>query len=226
MTQTQIVERRAQVDASEKERRKGQELRASESVDRRIEGFAALFNQHTVVGWFVEVIDPGAFLTADITRCACLKNHDESLILGRVSNGTLMLETREQGYWYQCDVAETGIGNDALAEIRRGDLHESSFGFTIRRAVWEEVDRSTFVGVIAEKDLDNISHGGKVNIRRIMEIGTLWDVSPVTWAQYQGTTVEVLRDLETEAENRNDGTMAINVLDFYLKVNEATLICH
>lgn len=142
---------------------------------RTIEGYAAVFNSRTKIGWFEEEIATGAFDDA-IKRsdCRALFNHDNNHLLARQSSKTLTLELDEKGLKYRFDAPNTQTGNDILEMIARGDLAESSFAFTVKSESWEE-----------EKD-DN----GKWHYRRVIkEVDILYDVSPVTYPAYADTSV-------------------------------------
>ena len=98
---------------------------------RRLEGYAAVFNERAEVGSFTEVILPGAFRTSlsrgrDILG---LVDHDQSKILGRTRSGTLHLSEDQRGLAFVLDVPETQLGHDILALAGRGDLGGMSFGF-------------------------------------------------------------------------------------------------
>ena len=65
------------------------ELRKSDD-GRKMRGTAVVFNQLSEnLGGFREQIDPAAFDAADISDVRCLFNHDDSMVLGRTSSGTL-----------------------------------------------------------------------------------------------------------------------------------------
>ena len=83
---------------------KGIEVRQDTDDGPVITGYAAVFNQASVdLGGFTEVIRPGAFANVldrgdDIVA---LWNHDVNYVLGRVSNGTLVLYEDELGLRYE-----------------------------------------------------------------------------------------------------------------------------
>ena len=94
---------------------------------------------------------------------------------------------------------EKGLEYESKLPSSRGDVHElisegyiyeSSFAFTIAKAVWEEVDRSLLAGQLSDTDLDELSYGGKVLVRRLEKGRELFDVSPVTFAAYEGTSTD------------------------------------
>ena len=79
---------------------------------------------------------------------------------------------------------DTTEGNDLLVMIKRGDISQSSFAFTVRASEWiEEVDGST--------------------LRVITDCEMLYDVSPVTYPAYQDTSVTARKKAE-EAPKKPD----------------------
>jgi len=181
---------------------KGMEIRASED-GKIISGYAAVHNQLSEdLGGFREVILPGAF-----TRCLgaapdvrCLFNHDPNLILGRTKAGTLSLAEDPVGLNYDCDVPDTQTGRDVLTSIRRKDVDQCSFAFSVNKQNWRE-----------EKAAD----GTFQVIRELIDVD-LYDVSPVTYPAYPQTTVSA-RSLwpdgepEEVREHRAGGAPAVSV---------------
>lgn len=112
------------------ERRAGIELRA---VGRKLEGYAAVFDQEARVADFREIIRRGAFADAikggrDILA---LSDHDSSKVLARTKSGTLRLAEDSRGLHFSLDVPETTAGRDVLALAERGDIGGASFGFSV-----------------------------------------------------------------------------------------------
>tara|TARA_R110000765_G_scaffold225396_2_gene329404 strand:- start:525 stop:2363 length:1839 start_codon:yes stop_codon:yes gene_type:complete len=138
-----------------------------ENGEMIIEGYAALYNNETDLGAFRESISPGAFddVLADDVRA--LINHDPSLIIGRSSAGTLQLSTDEHGLKYVVKLGEQQYAKDLYTSIKRGDITQSSFAFTIQDQTWSE-DRST---------------------RKVEKVGKLLDISPVTYPAYKSASV-------------------------------------
>ena len=150
------------------------ELRASgDEGSRVVTGHAAVFDvlSHPIMD-FRETIAPGAFAESiknDDIRA--LWNHDPSRVLGRNKSKTLTLTEDDRGLAFEMDVAETGVGNDALVSIRRGDVDEMSFGFITIEDEWTQ-----------EPD--------ELAIRTLVKVRLL-DVSPVAFAAYPDTDVAV-----------------------------------
>ncbi len=146
-----------------------------DSESRRIVGYAAVFNSasETLWGSFIEEVDSAAFDEADMSDVRALFNHDANKILARTPR-TLSVEIDNAGLRYKFDMPDTTAGNDLLESMRRGDVTQSSFGFTVIEDEW--IDRSA---------------DGLLPLRRILKVGQVFDVSPVTYAAYPETTSEV-----------------------------------
>lgn len=176
------------------------ELRSGDGEDSRpkVVGYAAKFDKESSnLGsekyQFREIIKPGAFddVLKDDTRA--LFNHDPSLILARSKNGegTLDLAVDEVGLRYEFEIPDTSAGRDLHESLKRGDVDQSSFGFIVAPGgdVWEE-----------RSDED----GKNFITRTINKIGSLLDVSPVTYPAYPDASV-ALRSLEQfQKENRSE----------------------
>lgn len=171
----------------------GVELRAAKDGvgPGTLVGYAATFNQASVdLGGFVEVLAPGAFSTVLEDDCRCLRNHNDDLILGRSTAGTLRLEQDADGLRYECDLDDTSAGRDTARMVKRGDITGCSFQFTIADggATWD------FAGDVAK--------------RTITKVGRLYDVGPVTFPAYESTrvdmrSVEAARAAAQEAQTRH-----------------------
>lgn len=160
----------------------------TEGGEMRIGGYGAIFNKYTNMGWYAEVVMPGFFDGIKDDRCACLFNHDQNIVLGRKKNDTLSLKIDANGLDYESLLpAHRG---DVYELVQRGDVYESSFAFTTMKSAWEEVDRSMLTGLLPESDLDALTYGGKITVRRLEKGRELFDVSPVTYAAYEGTTTD------------------------------------
>ena len=145
-----------------------------ENGEMIIEGYAALYNSETDLGVFRESISPGAFDDVLNDDVRALINHDPSLILGRSSAGTLELSTDEYGLKYRVKLGEQQYAKDLYTSIKRGDISQSSFAFTIKDQSWSE-DRST---------------------RKVEKVAKLLDVSPVTYPAYKSATVAARKEEE------------------------------
>lgn len=163
---------------------------ASDAADGKmiIGGYGAVFGQYTNMGWYAEVVEPGFFEGIKDDRCACLFNHDPNQVLGRKKNGTLTWKVDANGVDYSAILPTSRA--DAYELVKDGYVYESSFAFTTLESSWEEVDRSLLAGALSEDDLNQLSYGGKITVRRLKKGKELFDLSPVTYGAYQGTTTD------------------------------------
>ena len=145
-----------------------------------IQGYAAVFNKLSEpMGFdgFREMVMPGAFtrtLKGDADVRA-LVDHDPARIIGRRKAGTLELRQDDVGLKVRIRPPDTSAGRDIVESIRRGDIDQMSFAFSVNGREGEGWDDDDKVREL--RDLD------------------LFDVSPVTFAAYPDTTVAV-RSLE------------------------------
>jgi uncharacterized protein len=123
---------------------------------------------------------PGAFADAIAGQndVRALKNHDDSILLGRTTSGTLRLWDSPEGLRYEVDLPDTTGGRDVAIEIQRGDMTGSSIGFTVLEEKWE-------------------SRSDGAEVRTILK-AKLWDVSPVTYPAYAATQVSTRSQQEIE----------------------------
>jgi len=153
------------------------EFRAEEGDGRTVSGYAAVYRSVSNELWgFEEVIEPGAFDSADFSDVRALFNHNPDHILARTSSGTLNLSNDEDGLKYEFEMPDTTLGRDLLVMMKRGDISQSSFAFTIKEDSWEERE-------------------GSLPLRHIRQIDKVYDVSPVTYPAYEQTSASV-RSLE------------------------------
>lgn len=194
-------------DKMEKEIRTfGLELRAMDKEEKRtVRGYAATFESRSGdLGGFIETIDREAFAETDMEDVRALFNHDSNFVLGRTKAGTLRLMVDESGLAYEIDMPDTQLGRDMYESIKRGDISQSSFAFTI-------------------EDDEYLKEGDTV-YRTIKKIKKLYDVAPVTFPAYESTSVQArkideLKNKELKEENSN--TDAIRQRDLYLlKLNK------
>ena len=146
------------------------ETRVDSTEDGRdlVVGHASVYDSRSNnLGGFYEFIERGAFNEELISNSdvRALINHDPNLILARNTSGTLNLTADERGLKYEFEMPETSYGKDLAISMKRGDITQSSFAYTV-----------------AEDDWSTDADGN--NIRTIKKIDRLYDVSPVTYPAY------------------------------------------
>lgn len=150
-----------------------------------LEGYAAKYDSETEIGgWFREVIRPGAFTRAlaEGQDVRALWGHDNRIVLGRRSAGTLEVNEDATGLKFRVVLPDTQAGRDAATSIKRGDVDGMSFGFRAVRERWTEEE-------------------GKPELRELLDLD-LVEISPVAFPAYPDTSV-AKRCLETFRAERS-----------------------
>ena len=154
------------------------EVRAEETEQGAIiTGRPIVYNSQTDIGYFDEVIESGALNSTDLTDVRFLVNHDMSripLARSRRNNGnsTMRLEVNEYGMDIRVnlDVENNAEARALYSAVRRGDVTGMSFKFSIERETWENLE-------------------SEHPLRRIQEIGSVIEVSAVTFPAYKATEI-------------------------------------
>ncbi len=152
------------------------EVRAEETdAGNIITGRPVVYNSRTDLGWFDEIIEPGALNNTDLTDIRFLVNHDTSkipLARSRRNNGnsTMQLTTDNDGLGIRVtlDTENNSEARALYSAVQRGDISGMSFMFGIRDEEWEDLDSDH-------------------PTRHIKDISTIVEVSAVTFPAY-GTT--------------------------------------
>lgn len=145
----------------------------------KLRGYAARYGTFADIGRFRETIQLGAFdkvLGKKYKRfdVPALVNHDQSQLIGRESNGTLVLSSDERGLRFEIDPPDTQLGRDVQTLVRDGYLTGCSFAFTVDDAgqSWSHAEDGQLV-------------------RSINEVSGLFDVSIVSTPAYASTSVSL-----------------------------------
>lgn len=158
-----------------------------EDEKRTVEGYALLFGVSSDNLGFEEVIERGALDgVLGISDVFALLNHDHSKgILARAKNGngSLSLEVDTKGLKYRFEAPKTALGNELLENLRRGEIDQSSFAFTVADGgeKWERQKNGVWK-------------------RTISKFERIYDVSPVYNAAYSQTSVYMRGKEEAEKE--------------------------
>ena len=143
-----------------------------------ITGRPIVYNQRTNMGYYDEVIESGALDKTDLRDVRFLVNHDTSKIpLARSrnnnANSTMQLSVDNDGLAIRVDL-DTENNTEARAlysAVQRGDISGMSFMFLVNSDEWEGLDTDH-------------------PLRRIKEIGTVVEVSAVTFPAYDTTEIQ------------------------------------
>lgn len=165
------------------------EIRASENGEEYvIDGRPVVYNSPTdIYGMFEETIMPGALDDADLSDVRFCKNHDTSNVFARLKNGkgTMTLTPDEKGLRMSAgvDVPNNPLAATLYSEVTRGDITGMSFMFTVDAEHWED---------------ENTDYPK----RFIDKIGTIIEVSAVTFPAYEDTEINARDKNAVEAAKR------------------------
>jgi HK97 family phage prohead protease len=156
--------------------RSGNPVRVESRADGKptIVGYAAVFydpndpgTEYPMYDDLVERLMPGCFdraMKEDDVRG--MFNHEDSLLLGRTSSGTMRLSVDRRGLRYEIDPPDTQAARDLMELLRRGDVTGSSFSFSPDDTSYRDADGVYVIERNAVK---------------------LWDVGPVAFPAYTST---------------------------------------
>lgn len=168
----------------------GSELRAG-GDSRKIEGRSIVFNSLSQdFGGWKEEISPDAISDEIINASDILflLNHSDSRgILGRKrkGSGSLSTDIREDGVYFSFEAPQTSLGDELLEYLRRGDITQCSFAFTVDDDNWEEQEDGTY-------------------IRTIKKFHRIYDMSAVYTPAYTDTEVKCARFAEIKAQEAEE----------------------
>ena len=152
------------------------QTRENEEGTGTIFGRPIVFNSRTDLGWFDEIIDPRALDAADLTDVRLCLNHDTGYVYARSRrnnpNSTMRLNVNTLGMDIEADLAikESPKAQDYFSAVSRGDISGMSFMFSIDGEEWENLESDH-------------------PLRRITKIGSVVEVSAVTFPAYGQTEI-------------------------------------
>lgn len=160
-------------------------------------GRPIVFNQETVI-WeydgvqYKEVIDSKALNEAKMDDVVLNIDHSGKPA-AKTKNGTLKLELRSDGLYMEADLSQNATGRELYEDIKNKFYDKMSFAFSV------------------EED----SYNRETHTRTILKIKRLYDVSAVTFAAYEQTSIsarswaEAQHEIEAAeaAEKKPEGSM-------------------
>lgn len=155
------------------------EVRAEQDAEQGsiITGRPIVYDSRTDLGYFDEIIEGGALDRTDLTDVRFLINHDFNkipLARSRRNNGSstmlLTVDSEGMGIRVSLDTENNTEARALYSAVERGDITGMSFAFTVRDELWENIDTEH-------------------PTRRIKDIGTVVEVSAVTFPAYQATEI-------------------------------------
>lgn len=155
------------------------EVRAEESESGSIiTGRPIVYESATDMGYFTEIIERGALDNANLTDVRFLVNHDVSripLARSRRNNGNstmqMIVDDSGMNIRVKLDTENNAEARALYSAVQRGDISGMSFMFSIEREEWADIE-------------------SEHPIRRIKEIGSVVEVSAVTFPAYDATEIQ------------------------------------
>ena len=149
---------------------------------RILSGYAAVFNSESKdLGGFTEMISPTAFEgVIERSDVFAVLDHDRNKVLARskMGKGSLELNIDSKGLQFRFEAPDTTRGNDVLSMVKRGDLTDASFCFTVEDESRQKREDGSY-------------------LRTINKIGDLFDVAICYNGAYAESYTEVaLRSLD------------------------------
>lgn len=173
------------------------EVRAEETEagEKIITGRPIVYGSRTDLGYFDEVIEPGALNMTDLTDVRFLVNHDTRMIplaRSRRNNGNSTMKLTPDQIGLNLDFVKLDIENNTTSRalysaVEREDITGMSFMFSVDDEEWENLDSDH-------------------PTRHIRAISSVVEVSAVTWPAYDATEInarskEALENAKLALEN-------------------------
>lgn len=141
-----------------------------------VKGRPIVYSSRTDIGWFDEIIEPGALDSTDLSDVRLCLNHDTSYVYARSRrnnpNSTMKLNPNEFGLDIEAALAinESSRAKDLFTAIKREDIDKMSFMFSVDEEDWEDLESDH-------------------PVRHIKKIGSVVEVSAVTFPAYDTTSI-------------------------------------
>lgn len=160
------------------------ELRAAAEGEMIVEGYAARFNESTVLYSFDgidyrEVIERSAFDSCNMNDVVMNYNHSGKPV-ARTKNNTLQLNVDDTGLKIRADLSGTEEGRRLYEEIKGGYIDKMSFAFHV--------------------DNGGDSYDKDTHTRHINTVQRLYDVAAVDQPAYDTTSIYARSYFSAEAE--------------------------
>lgn len=146
-----------------------------------IEGHPVVYDQMTDLGYFNEIIERGALDKTDLRDVRLCLNHDTSVVYARsrsnTPDSTMRIWIEEDGLHFRANLdLENPLSKAYYSMIDRRDIDKMSFMFSVDGDEWSDLETEH-------------------PTRRITSIGSIVEISAVTFPAYDSTEIQA-RDKE------------------------------
>ena len=122
---------------------------------------------------------------SDVIMCF---NHSINDLLARTTSGTLQLSIDDHGLRFSFEAPHTARGDEMLELVRRGDISQCSFRFSVAEDVWAYADNSNAL---------------EMSERTVLKIAKLYDTSLVVYPAYPDTEALMRLKLSIQQDVRD-----------------------
>lgn len=147
-----------------------------------LSGRPIVYGSKTDMGWYDEIIEPGALATTDLRDVRFLVNHNTDMIpLARSrnnnENSTMQMTADDDGMMIRVDLdtENNAEAKSLYSAVERGDITGMSFMFSTDKDSWDNLE-------------------SEHPTRHIRSIGRVFEVSAVTFPAYAATSIQA-RDM-------------------------------
>lgn len=156
------------------------EIRAENDEERGniLTGQPIVYGERTDLGWYDEIIEPGALDETDLKDVRLLVNHNTDMIpLARSRhnnvNSTMQLIPNENGLGFRAklDTQNNSDARNLRSAVDRGDISGMSFMFVVKEDSWDDPDSDH-------------------PTRHIRSIDRVFEISAVTFPAYSQTSIQ------------------------------------
>lgn len=171
-------------------------------TEQYVEGYATTFDSPYVLyeydgNKYREAIDRNALTGADMSDIIMQYDH-EGKVLARLSNGTLGMESDDNGLFIFADLSKSRAAQDLHEEISAGLVTKMSWAFTVAEDAYNKDTRT----------------------RTILKIKKVYDVSAVSYPANIDTSIAARSWLDgvIEAEGRESLSRQLQILRLKMKL--------
>lgn len=141
-----------------------------------IEGHPVVYDQMTDLGYFNEIIERGALDKTDLRDVRLCLNHDTSVVYARSrsnnADSTMRIWIEEDGLHFRANLdLENPLSKAYYSMIDRRDIDKMSFMFSVDGDEWSDLETEH-------------------PTRRITSIGSIVEISAVTFPAYDSTEIQ------------------------------------
>jgi len=155
-------------------------MEPAKKLPKELIGYATLFNVPYDMGSHYEQIASGCLDNANFGDCAFLRDHNSSLILGRIGTPSLSAKADRIGLFVRSILPDTALAEETAELVSQGIISRMSWGWGGTVDKWEKYQGT--------------------QLRTILSVKFVYDVSVVTFPAFAGTSVALARSANSDSK--------------------------